>query len=109
MATDWSALERRLERAAGSDPELDRDLAAAFGVVLAPFTSSVSDCHSLAEAALPGIRLHLGYGASGVFPYASLRGQGLSIISDAATVPLAILRSLVAAKAGPGRQAPPEA
>lgn len=109
MATDWDELGRRLERASGAEPELDRDLAAAFGVAAAAFTASVPDCRALVEAALPGLKLHLGYGASGLFPYASLSGEGLHVISEAPTVPLAILRSLVAAETARARSAPPAA
>lgn len=109
MTTDWLELGRKLERAGGAEPELDRALAAAFGVVVAAFTASVPDCRHLAEAALPGMKLHLGYGASGVFPYASLAGEGLHVVSEAPTVPLAILRSIVAAEAARARSAPPAA
>lgn len=109
MPTDWSALERRLDLATGADSDLDRDLAAAFALAEAPFTSSVADCRALAEAALPGLRLHLGYGASGMFPYASLSGDGLCVMSESPTVPLAILRSVMAARTARARSAPPAA
>lgn len=109
MARDWPELERRLERASGADALLDHDLAVAFGVSEAPFTASVPDCRTLAEAVLPGLKLHLGYGASGMFPYASLSGEGLYIVSEAPTVPLAILRSVVAAEIARGRSTPPAA
>lgn len=109
MATDWLELGRRLERASGAEPELDRMLAEAFGVAAASFTASVPDCRALAESVLPGLKLHLGYGASGLFPYASLTGEGLHVISEAPTVPLAILRSVVAAEAARARSAPPAA
>lgn len=107
MATDWPGLEKRLEQAIGAEPRLDRDLAAAFAVAEAPFTASVADCRALVGAALPGMRLHLGYGASGMFPYASLSGTGLYVVSEAPTVPLAILRSLVAAETARGQSARP--
>ncbi|WP_237051528.1 hypothetical protein [Magnetospirillum sp. ME-1] len=109
MATDWLELGRKLERASGAEPELDRDLADAFGVAAAPFTASVPDCRALAQSVLPGMKLHLGYGASGLFPYASLAGEGLHVISEAPTVPLAILRSVVAAKTARAPSAPPAA
>lgn len=109
METDWLDLLRRVEQASGAEVELDRDLAAAFGVAVAPFTASVPDCRNLAGTALPGMKLHLGYSASGVFPYASLSGEGLHIVSEAATVPLSILRSLVGAAAARARPAPPAA
>lgn len=109
MATDWLELERKLELASGAEPELDRLLAEAFDVAAAAFTASVPDCRALAESVLPGLKLHLGYGASGLFPYASLTGEGLHVISEAPTVPLAILRSIVAAEAARARPAPPAA
>lgn len=105
----WDELTRRLAAAAGTDPDLDRDVARAFGRPDAAFTASVEACRALAAAVLPGMRLHLGYGASGVFPYASLAGDGLHVVSDAPTVPLAILRSLAAAAAALARSAPPAA
>ncbi len=109
MATDWPGLEKRLELATGAEPELDRELAMAFAVAEAPFTASVPHCRTLVEAALPGMKLHLGYGASGMFPYALLSGEGLHVVSEAPTVPLAILRSLAAAETARARSAPPAA
>lgn len=106
---NWGELTKRLEAATGADAGLDREVALAFGRPEAPFTASVEACRALAAAALPGLRLHLGYGATGVFPYASLAGDGLHVVSDAPTVPLAILRSLVAAAAIPAQSAPPAA
>lgn len=106
---DWNGLARRLEQAAGADGSLDRDIAAAFGAEAKPYTASVEECRALAAAALPDLRLHLGFGASGLFPYASLGGGGLHVVSDAPTVPLAILRSLVAAATVLGRGGPPAA
>ncbi len=109
METDWLDLLRRVEQASGAEQELDHDLAAAFCVAAAPFTASVPDCRTLTETAMPGMKLHLGYGASGVFPYASLSGEGLHVVSEAATVPLAILKSLVGAAAARVRSTPPAA
>ncbi len=109
MEPDWDELARRLSAAVGTDAVLDAALAAAFGQTAAAFTSSVEDCRALVAAALPGWRLHLGYGASGMFPYALLTNAATRIMSDAPTVPLAILRSLVAAKACPAPSAPPPA
>ncbi|EME71782.1 hypothetical protein H261_00997 [Paramagnetospirillum caucaseum] len=96
-------------QATGAESGLDGDLAAAFGVAPAPFTASVPDCRALVETVVPGMRLHLGYGANGMFPYALLSGEGLHIVSEAPTVPLAILRSLVAARTAQERSAPPAA
>lgn len=107
MTGDWSDLGQRLWAATGADEALDRDLAAMFAQAEAPFTGSVEACRALVAAALPDWRLHLGYGVSGMFPYASLRREGVTVVSDAPTVPLAILRSAVAAKASPEPSSPP--
>ena len=109
MEPDWGELGERLLASAGGDAALDEALAAAFGQVAAPFTSSVEACRALVAEALPGWRLHLGYGASGMFPYALLTNNATRIISDASTVPLAILRSAVAAKASSTPSSPPPA
>ena len=109
MEPDWIELGRRLVAAVGADAALDEALAAAFAQPVAPFTASVEACRALVAAILPDWRLHLGYGASGMFPYALLTNAATRIMSDAPTVPLAILRSLVAAKACPAPSAPPPA
>lgn len=97
MDGPWSDLGRRMMQASGSDAVLDRAIAEAFVQPEAGYTASVEACRTLVAAALPGWRLHLGYGASGTFPYASLSRDGCHIVSDAPTVPLAILRSAVEA------------
>lgn len=92
-------LQDALDRATGADPDLDARLAEAFAVPAAAFTGSVEHCKALLAAALPEWRLHLGYGASGVFPYAVLTAHGRRCEGDAPTVPLAILRAAILAKA----------
>ncbi len=95
-------------RATGADPALDAALAAAFGLAEAAFTGSVDDARALAAAALPGWRLHLGFDVAGVFPYARLRNNGLSVEAGASTLPLAIVRAVVQAAAdSPGTPAAP--
>jgi hypothetical protein len=103
----WSELVKRLWLASGADGALDQALADAFAQPVAGYTSSVESCRALVAAALPGWRLHLGYGVTGTFPYASLTRDGNCILSDAPTVPLAILRSAAAAASVPS--APPPA
>lgn len=107
----WDDIEQRLHAATGADGELDRVLATAFDRPAAPLTASVEACRELVAAVLPGWRLHLGFGADGMFPYASLAGDSRRVVSDAPTVPLAILRSAVAAAraAGSVPSAPPPA
>ncbi len=97
MTGEWEELERRLWAAGGSDGDLDHCLAERFLLRERAFTASVEDARALVAEALPDWRLHLGHGASGVFPYALLARGENRIVSDAPTVPLAILRSALAA------------
>ena len=94
-------LKDALDRASGADADLDARLADAFQVPAAKFTGSVEDCRALLAAALPDWRLHLGYGASGMFPYVVLSAHGRRCTAEAPTVPLAILRAAVLAKQSP--------
>lgn len=93
---DWSKLAAALEAATGADGRLDGAIAASFGLPPAAYTASVDDCRMLVSSALPGWSLHLGFGASGIFPYATLGNGNKRCMADAATVPLAILRAAVA-------------
>jgi hypothetical protein len=95
MEPELSRLAVRVAQATGSDKDLDRDLATAFARPIAEYTASVADCRALAAAVLPEWRLHLGFSATGMFPYACLANNGTRIISDAPTVPLAILRAIM--------------
>jgi hypothetical protein len=108
MSDELQALARRLEAATGSDRELDGELArvlagAAPGTVPADYTSSVDRCVELVRAAAPGWAWHVGWDASGLLPYATLRQGERSIEAAAPTVPLALLRALARALAGHGR------
>jgi hypothetical protein len=98
MGVDWGGLRMRLAQATGADADLDKAIAAAFQQPPGDYTASVEKCRTLVAAALPGWTLHLGFGASGVFPYASLAGNGTRVVVDAGTVPLAVLRAAVAVK-----------
>ncbi|MGD9512176.1 MAG: hypothetical protein AB7I59_17935 [Geminicoccaceae bacterium] len=89
----------RLERATGSDRDLDAALARAFQIAApAPdYTASVDRCLDLVRALLPGWAWHVGWNATGILPYATLHGpQGL-VAASAATVPLALLKALLRA------------
>lgn len=101
MATD---LATRLAAASGADADLDAAIADVFRVASAPFTASVADCRRLVTEVAPDGRLHLGYGASGVFPYAALIRGADRATAEAPTVPLAILRALVASGRPEGPQ-----
>lgn len=93
MDTDGlTRLRDRLHQAGGGDHGLDRDLAQAFGLPEAAYTESVDLARQLAGQALPGWKLHVGFDASGVLPYAAVRGPGGRVDGTGPTVPLAILR-----------------
>ena len=93
--SELKILASLLARASGADEAIDHALAAAFATDPAPYSSSVDDCRRLAGRALPGWRLHVGYGAGGLFPYAALVLDESRAMAEAPTVPLAILRALV--------------
>jgi hypothetical protein len=100
MSGPDDALLARLERATGSDRELDAALAQAFGVAdpVPDYTASVDRCLELVHAVLPGWAFHVGWNATGILPYATLHGpQGL-VAASAATVPLALLKALFRAR-----------
>ncbi len=113
-AAEWRGLADGAARATGADAALDAALAAAFGVAPAAFSGSVDDARSLAAAALPGWRLHLGFDVTGVFPYVRLSTAGTRVEAGASTLPLAIVRAVVQAArpsspAAPAPSAPPAA
>lgn len=95
---DWQVLAAALAAATGGDHGLDQAVADAFGQSPAEYTESVAACRALAAAALPGWKLHVGYGVSGLFPYAALSRDETHLEAEATSLPLAILRVAVAAK-----------
>lgn len=98
---DWPALAAKLKTATGPDAGLDAVIAEAFGAAPAGYTESVSDCRALVGKVLPGWRLHLGFDASGVTPYAIVSNGDHRAEAAAPTVPLAILRALMDLAARP--------
>lgn len=91
-------LSHGLTSASGADALLDAALAQVLDVPQDGYTGSVEACRRLVAAALPGWRLHIGYGASGIFPYAALVNDSRQrYAAEAPTVPLAILRALMLA------------
>jgi hypothetical protein len=91
-------LRDRLERAAGSDRELDRELARLLGPggdEPPDYTASVDHAIELIRGTLPAWRWHVGWSASGVVPYATVSRPGLVIEAVAPTIPLALLKALV--------------
>jgi hypothetical protein len=95
---DWQDLAAALTAATGGDHGLDRAIAEAFAQAPAEYTESVAACRSLVAVALSGWKLHVGYGVSGLFPYAALSSGEIHLEAEAPTLPLAILRVAVAAK-----------
>lgn len=104
---DWQGLRRRLEECAGSDPVLDADIAEAFASPSAHFTGSVEACRALVARALPDWRLHVGFDAAGVFPYAALSRGAQHLEAEAAAIPVAILKVAVAAVSLPPQERVP--
>ncbi len=91
------SLATRVARATGADTALDADIAGHFGVALVDYTQSVPDCWRLANSVLPDWQLHTGFTATGLLPYAALSKGDRRVAAEAPTVPLAILRALMAA------------
>lgn len=85
-------LRARLHQAGGGDAALDRDLAAVFALEAGDYTESIALARQLAARALPGWKLHVGFDASGVLPYAAVSGAGGRFAGTGPTVPLAVLR-----------------
>lgn len=106
-AAQLDRLVELLERATGAEAPLDAALAEAFGRPAAPFTGSAEAARALIAAVLPGWRVHVGFDVSGVFPYVRLSSNGDRVEAGAASLPLALLRALVAAARLPAPQ--PEA
>lgn len=96
---DWQVLAAALAAATGGDHGLDQAIADAFGQAPAEYTESATACRALIAAALPGWKLHVGYGVSGLFPYAALNRDDVHLEAEAPSLPLAILRVAVAASA----------
>jgi hypothetical protein len=92
---DWVALEERVGQARGGDALLDRDLCLAFGVAEQPVTESVEAARALVGQGAPGWHLHVGFDASGLFPYAALTNADIHIEASATSLPLALLGALV--------------
>ncbi len=91
---DSEDFAKTLRKASGADARIDRAIAERFAVASADYSSSVDLCRSLVGQLLPEWRLHVGYGANGIFPYASLSKGDETFTADAPTLPLAVLRVL---------------
>ncbi|HXP97518.1 MAG TPA: hypothetical protein VN809_12455 [Telmatospirillum sp.] len=93
---DLKDLTAALWTANGADADIDRAIAEHFAVSSADFSSSIDQCRTLIAERLPGWRLHIGYAANGIFPYVSLAKGDEVFVAEAPTVPLAILRAVIA-------------
>ncbi|MAS04043.1 MAG: hypothetical protein CL534_05035 [Ahrensia sp.] len=105
--TSLEELERKVVAATGGDADLDRlirDTLDAGNGASPHYSSSVDDCIALIGTVLPGWAWHVGHGARGIFPYASLHpkdpaegGSELRAEATASTVPLALLQATMKA------------
>lgn len=90
-------LLRALEEVTGPDREIDEALAACFDLEGADYSSDASLSRELVWRILPHARLQVGYDVNGILPSANLSDNGERFSATAPTVPLSILRVLVAA------------
>ena len=90
----------RVRQATGSDPELDAAITAgldpaALDAGPRPFTRSVDACLELLHRIRPGWAWHVGWGATGVVPYATVSRGDHRYEARASTIPLALLDALL--------------
>ncbi|MGE4281049.1 MAG: hypothetical protein AB7G62_15780 [Magnetospirillum sp.] len=93
--SDLQELTRLLGDAQGGSTELDDMVANMYGQPAGTYSESVDCCLRLVKSLLPHWRLHIGFGVSGILPYASLTQGETHLEAEGPTVPLAILRVLV--------------
>lgn len=97
MGPTLQNLQTRIDAASGADRDLDADIETALHGAAdeAPsYTASVDRCLDLLHAYLPDWHWHLGRGASGVMPYASLTKGRKTVTADGVTVPLVLLSAI---------------
>ncbi|MCK4868979.1 MAG: hypothetical protein KAT39_13080 [Alphaproteobacteria bacterium] len=103
-----AALLDRIEAATGADRAIDAAIEQALrgpapkhaeGRAQAPpdYTASVDHCLDLLHALLPSWHWHLGRGARGIMPYASLSKGRATVSAGGTTVPLVLLAAIVKA------------
>jgi hypothetical protein len=61
------------------------------------YTASVDHCLDLLHELLPDWHWHIGRGARGIMPYASLSNGQITVSADGITVPLVLLAAIVMA------------
>lgn len=93
----------RLRTATGPDAALDREIAEAMGGPItggeeAPaYTASLDRCFDLLHRIAPGWHWHVGFGVTGVLPYAALALGPQRFEASAPTVPVALLSVILQA------------
>ena len=107
MKTDRVRLGKSIRQATGPDSGIDRAVAALLDGggeddAVPPYTSSVDACIALIRRTLPDWHWHVGHGAMGVVPYASMTRNDenagpVHVEATASTVPLALLGALIRA------------
>ncbi len=100
--THLADLIARLDAATGPDPALDRDIAQTLGGSTTAgegpaYTASIDRCFDLLHQVAPGWHWHVGFGVTGLLPYATLALGPRRFEASAATVPLALLNVIVRA------------
>jgi hypothetical protein len=101
-ALELQGLLHRIQSETGHSREIDRDIGRQLGGVPSghqspDYTASIDACLALISRVLPGWHWHVGYGANGVFPYASVANERVRFEAQASTVPLALLTVLLEA------------
>ncbi|SUS06130.1 conserved hypothetical protein [Candidatus Defluviicoccus seviourii] len=101
-STRLTDLLTRLDAATGPDPTLDRDIGQALGGSTTAgegpaYTASIDRCFDLLHQVAPGWHWHVGFGVTGLLPYATLALGPRRFEASAATVPLALLNVIVRA------------
>lgn len=90
----------RLRTATGPDTALDWEIARVLGEGVtggeeAAYTASIDRCFDLLHRVAPGWHWHVGFGVSGLLPYATLALGPRRFEASAPTVPLALLNVIV--------------
>jgi hypothetical protein len=91
-----------LGAATGPDTVLDREIVAVLGEGVTggeepAYTASIDRCFDLLHRVAPGWHWHVGFGVTGLLPYATLALGPRRFEASAATVPLALLTVIVRA------------
>ncbi len=100
MLSSLHSLKQRIESGNGADRDLDADIEK---ILCGPsdhppdYTASVDRCLELLHGVLPNWHWHLGRGATGMMPYATLSKGRTSVSADGTTVPQVLLAVIVRA------------